>query len=150
MDKMNQSVYLCIRAYLKHSLQLHREQKNSDLTFLKKIPFSFAKNCFFSRSLRIYGIKKSTFFYLPKFLTICFSHSPEFSLVPKRVCLTNTKVQLHTGASIPSETMMHFPPVSDPPIFSKNFRTLRKILEILPFPEKVLDFHTPKFLMTFF
>src|SRR6218665_1021871 len=29
--------------------------------------------------------------------------------------------------------MMHFPPVSDSPLFSKKFRTLRKIFEILPF-----------------
>src|SRR6218665_1584190 len=27
------------------------------------------------------------------------------------------------GASIPPETMMHFPPVSDSPLFQKNFRT---------------------------
>src|SRR6218665_863227 len=46
--------------------------------------------------------------------------------------------------------MMHFPPVSDSPLFSKNFQTLWKILKILPFPEKFLDFHPPKFLMTFF
>jgi len=45
---------------------------------------------------------------------------------------------------------MHFPPVSDFPLFSKNFQTLWKILKILPFPEKFLDFHPPKFLMTFF
>src|SRR6218665_28840 len=57
---------------------------------------------------------------------------------------------MHAGASIPPETMMHFPPVSDfPPPFSENFLTLRKIFTILPFPEKFLDFHPPKFLMTF-
>ena len=38
-----------------------------------------------------------------------------------------------TGASIPPETMMHFPPVSDSPLFSKKFRTLRKIFKTLPF-----------------
>ena len=42
---------------------------------------------------------------------------------------------------------MHFSPVSDFPLFSKNFQTLRKIFTILPFPEK---FHLQKFLMTFF
>src|SRR6218665_2993997 len=47
----------------------------------------------------------------------------------------------------PPETMMHFPSVSDFPLFSKKFQTLRKIFTILPFPEK---FHLPKFLMTFF
>src|SRR6218665_572084 len=58
---------------------------------------------------------------------------------------------MHAGASIPPETMMHFPPVSDfPPPFSKNFLTLKKIFTILPFSEKFLDFHPPKFLMTFF
>src|SRR6218665_231702 len=33
------------------------------------------------------------------------------------------------------------------PLFSKKFRILRKIFKILPFPEKFLDFHPPKFLM---
>src|SRR6218665_2289712 len=37
----------------------------------------------------------------------------------------------HSGASIPPETMMHFPPCFRfPPLFSKNFRTLKKILKI--------------------
>src|SRR6218665_2936683 len=45
---------------------------------------------------------------------------------------------------------MHFPPVSDFPPISENFRTLRKMFTILPFPEKFLDFYPPKFLMTFF
>ena len=49
----------------------------------------------------------------------------------------------------PPQTMMHFLPVSDSPI-SENFRTFWKILTILPFPEKFLDFRPPKFLMTFF
>src|SRR6218665_3245006 len=49
----------------------------------------------------------------------------------------------------PPETMMHFPPVSDFPLFSENFWTLRKIFAILLFPDKFLDFHPPKFLMTF-
>src|SRR6218665_3086097 len=46
--------------------------------------------------------------------------------------------------------MMHFPPVADFPLFSKKFRTLRNILTILPFPDKFLYFHSPKFLTTFF
>src|SRR6218665_1581168 len=46
--------------------------------------------------------------------------------------------------------MMLFPSVSDSPLFSKNFWTLRKIFTILPFSDKFLDFHPPKFLMTFF
>src|SRR6218665_302254 len=46
--------------------------------------------------------------------------------------------------------MMHFPPVSDFPLFSKNFKTLWKIYKIIPFPKKISDFHPPKFLMTFF
>src|SRR6218665_2959367 len=46
--------------------------------------------------------------------------------------------------------MMHFPPVSNFPLFLKNFRTFEKIVTILPFPETFLDFHPPKFLMTFF
>src|SRR6218665_3791187 len=52
-------------------------------------------------------------------------------------------------ASIPLEAMMHFPPVSNFPLFSTNFQTLWKIFKILPFPENFLDFHPPKFLMTF-
>src|SRR6218665_437043 len=55
------------------------------------------------------------------------------------------------GLSIPPETMMHFPPMFQiSPLFSKNFQTLWKIFSILPFPEKILHFHPPKFLMTFF
>src|SRR6218665_2764204 len=46
--------------------------------------------------------------------------------------------------------MMHFPPVSDPPLFQKKIRTFWTIFTILPFPEKFLDFHPPKFVMTFF
>jgi len=36
------------------------------------------------------------------------------------------------------------------PLFSKKCQTLWKILKNLPFPENCLDFHPPKFLMTFF
>ena len=50
----------------------------------------------------------------------------------------------------PSEVMMHFPPVSDVPLFPKNFRTSWKIFANLPFPKKFVDFHPPKFLTTFF
>ena len=58
---------------------------------------------------------------------------------------------MHAGASIPSETMMHFPPCFRfPPYFRKIFGLWGKFLQILPFPEKFLDFHPPKFLMTFF
>src|SRR6218665_667758 len=47
--------------------------------------------------------------------------------------------------------MMHFPPCFRfPPLFSKHFLALKKIFTILPFPVKFLDFHPPKFLMTFF
>src|SRR6218665_2900666 len=35
-------------------------------------------------------------------------------------------------------------------VHQKNVRTFWKIFTILPFPEKFLDFHPPKFLMTFF
>src|SRR6218665_962898 len=54
------------------------------------------------------------------------------------------------GAFIHPETFMHFPLFQISPLFSKNFQTLRKILTILPFHEKFLNFHPPKFLMTFF
>src|SRR6218665_2025720 len=46
--------------------------------------------------------------------------------------------------------MMHFPSVSDSPLFPKHFLTPWKMSQILPFPETFLDFHPPKFLMTFF
>src|SRR6218665_3576966 len=60
--------------YFKQSLQLHREQNVSDLTFLKKKTFSSDKisDDFFSHSLRI-SIKVN--FNLPKFLTT-FYFSP--------------------------------------------------------------------------
>src|SRR6218665_2593379 len=45
--------------------------------------------------------------------------------------------------------MMHFPLFQISPLFSKNFQTLWNISKMLPFPEKFLDFHLPKFLMTF-
>jgi len=46
--------------------------------------------------------------------------------------------------------MIHFRHVSDFPLFSKKIQTLWKIVNILPFPEKFLDFHPSKFLMTLF
>src|SRR6218665_4016079 len=56
-----------------------------------------------------------------------------------------------TGASIPPEAMMHFPPCFRfPPLFSKNCLTFWKIYKMLPFPEKISYFHPPKFLTTFF
>src|SRR6218665_1443822 len=63
-------------------------------------------------------------------------------------CKTKYK---NPGASIPPETMMHFPPLFQiSPLFQKNFRTFWKFLTILPFPVKFLDFHPPKFLTFFF
>src|SRR6218665_1706097 len=47
--------------------------------------------------------------------------------------------------------MMNFPPLFQiSPLFLKIFRTFWKFFTILPFPEKFLDLHPPKFLMTFF
>ena len=58
---------------------------------------------------------------------------------------------LLAGASIPSEAMMHFPPPFQIfPLFSKNFQTLWKIFQILPFPEKFLDFIRQNFWWPFF
>src|SRR6218665_897439 len=57
---------------------------------------------------------------------------------------------LMSRASTSSEAMMHFPPVSDFPNIFKNFSDSVEIFLILPFPEKFLHFHPPKFLMTFF
>src|SRR6218665_833641 len=53
--------------------------------------------------------------------------------------------QYLSGASIPSEAMMHFPSVSDFPYFRKISRTPLKIFTIWPSPNKFLDFHLPKF-----
>src|SRR6218665_3299463 len=49
-----------------------------------------------------------------------------------------------TGASIPSEAMMHFPLFQISPYFQNFFRLC------VSFPDKFLDFHPPNFLMTFF
>ena len=55
------------------------------------------------------------------------------------------------GRPSPPKTMMHFSLLFQIfPLFSKNFRAFRKMLTILPFPDKFLHFHPPKFLMTFF
>ena len=48
------------------------------------------------------------------------------------------------------EAMMHFPLFQISPLFSTNFQTLWKIPKMLPFPEKIFDFHPPKFIMTSF
>src|SRR6218665_56116 len=50
------------------------------------------------------------------------------------------------GRPSPSETMMHFPSVSDSPLVSKNCMTLWKNFKMLPFPDKFSDdFHPPNF-----
>src|SRR6218665_522315 len=56
---------------------------------------------------------------------------------------------VRSGASIPPEAMMHFPPLFQIfPLFPKNFLTPCKISQILPFPGNFFGFHLPKFLMT--
>src|SRR6218665_3833392 len=79
------------------------------------------------------------------------NHPPKRT--PRRIfayILKSSRTYLQ-GRPSPSETMMHFRPLFQIfPLFSRNFQTLRKMLTILPFPEKFLDFHPPKFLMTFF
>jgi len=55
------------------------------------------------------------------------------------------------GASIPLWDHDAFPPCFRfHPLFHKHFQTFWNFLTILPFPEKFLDFHPQKFLMTFF
>ena len=50
-----------------------------------------------------------------------------------------------TRGVLPPETMMHFPPYFRfPSLFSKNFQTLWKIFELLPFPEKISRFSSAK------
>jgi len=51
-----------------------------------------------------------------------------------------------TGASIPTEAMMHFPLFPISPYFRKFFR-LRDFPNFT-FPQKIFDFHPPKFLTT--
>ena len=78
------------------------------------------------------------FFVTPPLLhLICFS-------VPSPCVSLQTNRGVH-----PPETMMHFPLFQISPYFRKIFWTLRKIFAILLFPDKFLDFHPPKFLMTF-
>src|SRR6218665_1186771 len=48
------------------------------------------------------------------------------------------------------QTMMHFPLFQLSPLLGNTFRTPMKIFHIYSFPDKFLDFHPPKFLMTFF
>src|SRR6218665_17639 len=62
-----------------------------------------------------------------------------------------TMVEFTTGVH-PSDTMMHSPLFQIFPYFlgPTNVQILSKIFKILPFPDKFLDFHPPKFLMTFF
>ena len=64
------------RAYFKQSLQLHREQKISDLTFLNKNIFHLLKflTTFFSHSLRICHL-------ICHFALVFFSHSLESQLL---------------------------------------------------------------------
>src|SRR6218665_1396480 len=90
-------------------------------------------------------------FLLPSILTMmqyasCFTHRPTGR--PCRPVCNQGRMQ--SGASIPSEAMMHFPPVSDfPPIFEKFSESVENF-QNFTFSEKFLDFHPPKFLMTFF
>ena len=65
------------------------------------------------------------------------------------VIITQDRVlRVASGASIPPEAMMHFPSVSDFPYFGTIFRICRKVSKFYVFP--FLDFHPPKFPMTFF
>src|SRR6218665_1432506 len=55
------------------------------------------------------------------------------------------------GTSIPSEAMMHLPPVSDSPtLFPKMFTDSVENFPNFTFSEKISDFHPPKFQMTCF
>jgi len=58
------------------------------------------------------------------------------------ICL---KVLSYTGAPIPPEAIM-----ISTTFFRKKFQTPWKMFPILPFHKNILDFHPPKFLMTFF
>ena len=56
-----------------------------------------------------------------------------------------------SGASIPPETMMHFPPsFRFHPYFWDIFRLCRKFSKFYLFTKICFHFHPPKFLMTFF
>src|SRR6218665_2192893 len=103
-----------------------------------------------SNSLLLLGYPLLTVvFFL--FLSLLLCYMLRFVSLPnKRRYIYKCKPLLLCRGVHPSETMMHFPLFQISPLFSKNFRTLRKIFTILPFPNKFLDFHPPKFLMTFF
>src|SRR6218665_3454466 len=67
-------------------------------------------------------------------LFVCMNHS-HLNLRTEGRRSRVGELRSSSGASIPSETMMHFPPCFRfPSLFKKKF----------------LDFHPPKFLMTFF
>src|SRR6218665_1246206 len=55
-------------------------------------------------------------------------------------------IELYTGASIPSEAMMHVPPMFQisPPVSEKLSDSVENF-PVLPFPEKFSDFHPSKF-----
>ena len=82
-----------------------------------------------------------------KIINICCKN---FLLSASKIAHELIRHPISAGASIPTKTMMHFPLFQISPLFQKNFRTFRIFFTILPFPEKFLDFHSPKFLMTFF
>src|SRR6218665_2956077 len=50
----------------------------------------------------------------------------------------------------PSPEAFFLPCFRFPPSFRKIFRLCGNFSKFLPFPEKLLDFHPPKFLMTLF
>src|SRR6218665_3883789 len=68
----------------------------------------------------------------------------------RRVLYNYVSAELYRGVH-PSRGHDAFSPLFQiSHLFSKNFQTLWKFLKMLPFPEKFLDFHPSKFLMTYF
>ena len=65
-------------------------------------------------------------------------------------CVVMLMMPLRRGVHPPLRPWCISPLFQICPLFLKNFRTFWIFFTILPFPEKFLDFHPPKFLMTLF
>ena len=107
---------------------------------------------------KIFDKSTPVYNYVHLYSASCSAHQSEVlpvretqrgeAIVTDEIRLRSSRLLSASEASIPLRPWCIFPSVSDfPPIFEKfNW----KIFNILPFPEKFIDFHPRKFLITFF